>query len=519
MIGFKDIFSKDSVFKQIVEISDRPIIISSIEGKYLYINDAYLKIRNRDLAYFKDKYWWQAMGSEFLARKVRSHFDELIRKRELTYSQEYHNEGKENLIINWKSTIIQSKFYSEEIIVEFGTDVSEQRILESQLIHMQKLDSLGTLAGGIAHEFNNILTSIIGYSSFLKNLFEKGSKERGYVDKIQKASQGAAKLTSKLLGFARKGKYFEKLIDPNIVIKEVYEIINKTISKKINIELNLLSQKRFILADYDQIFQSIMNLVINANDAMEKGGKLVLSTYLKKYFRDTIDPDDGFIIRKGDYYAISVQDDGVGMDSALKKKIFEPFFTTKSEGKGTGLGMPMVYGVAKSHNGYLLVESEPGVGTTMTMLIPVTTKISLDKVYEDSGVFPIIKIKESKTILIVDADSQILEYLESVLIEYGYSIRTAANGEQAYQIFEEEGDVDLILMDLILQKMDCEEFINRIESTPNQREIKYIVMTDLPDDDRVRKMKLSGLGYFLFKPFKVSNLITLLRNIFDNKEI
>jgi len=508
---------KNTIFKHIVELSDRPVIISTIKGKYIYANQSYLSVRQKDKIDLIGKYWWDTFSNMKLALKIKNQFIDIIKNGEYFYSAEYNIAHDKSVFIDWNAMLIDSKEYGGKVIIEYGKDVSEKKILESQLMHMQKLDSLGTLAGGIAHEFNNILTSIIGYSSFLKNLFESGSKERRYVDKIQKSSLGAAKLTSKLLGFARKGEHFEKLLNPNEIVREVYEIIQKTISKKINIKIDLLDGSKFILADYDQIFQSIMNLVINASDAMENGGELTISTFIKTFAKDKDMKKDGYIIKKGDYFAISVKDTGVGMDDKLKDKILEPFFTTKPEGKGTGLGMPMVYGVAKSHKGHLFIESELNKGSIITLSLPLAVKQGVEPISEESGVFPVFKIKEIKKILIVDDDKQILDYLNSVLTEYGYSIKTALNGEDAYAIINSEADIDLVLLDLILPKLGGEELIEKLESDSNN--VKVVVMTSFPDDEKIEKLKLSGISYFLFKPFKVSNLINLIKNIFENNEI
>jgi signal transduction histidine kinase/CheY-like chemotaxis protein len=481
------------------------------------MNKLYLSIREKNDRYMHGKHWWDTFDDSGLAKRIKKQHSNIVNNGDLSYSAEYSINKDKTVFIDWKAIIMYSKVYGEKIIIEYGNDVSEKMFLKSQLIHMQKLDSLGTLAGGIAHEFNNILTSIIGYSSFLKNLFHSGSKERGYVDKIQRASLGAAKLTSKLLGFARKGKYVEKLINPNLVVQEIYEIIQKTIHRKIEIKINLLNEIKFILADYDQIFQSIMNLVINASDAMPDGGTLSLSTHLETFYKDTEFKEDGYTVKKGDYYAISVKDTGIGMNKELQKKILEPFFTTKSEGKGTGLGMPMVYGVAKSHKGNLFIDSEPNKGTLITIIIPIAARKGIMAISEDSGIFPIVKIKNNKSILIVDDDVQILDYLENVLTEYGYQIKRALDGQEAYDIINSGINIDLILLDLILPKLDGEAFIKKFND--DSKDIKIIIMTSYPDDTKVEKLKLSGVNYFIFKPFKISNLINLLGNIFKDEDV
>jgi len=517
-MGKMKTLNNDLFFKGIVELSDRPIIVSSIEGKYIYTNKCYLEIREKTEASLKGKYWWKTFDNEELGIKIKKHLSEIVRNGEKNYSAEYITGKNKTHYIEWNVMIVNNDELGGKLILEYGKDVTEQMALKSQLIHMQKLDSLGSLAGGIAHEFNNILTSIIGYSSFLKNLFKKYSKERDYVDKIQRASLRAAKLTSKLLGFARKGKYFEKLIDPNTVVQEVFDIIKQTINKKIKVDINLISEKRFILADYDQIFQSIMNLVINASDAMECGGVLTLSTGIMTFSSDKEFIEDGFVVKKGDYYAISVKDTGIGMSDEIRKKIIEPFFTTKPEGKGTGLGVPMVYGVAKNHRGNLFIESELGKGTKMTLTIPLKEHKSIDAISEDSGIFPIIKVKDTKRIMIVDDDIQILEYLKTVLTEYGYIIDISSDSEEAYsKVISSHNHYDLILLDLILPKFDGEEFVEKLEK--DIRDIKVVIMTSYPDDKKVEKLKLSGMNYFIFKPFKISNLINLLKNIFEDKEV
>lgn len=252
----------------------------------------------------------------------------------------------------------------------YFVDITEKKRLEETLVQTQKLDSLGMLAGGIAHDFNNILTGVLGYAGLLKTTVPETDKIYKYIDTIEKSASRAANLTQQLLGFARKGKYTMTKLSINDLVKEMYSFIKETFDRSIKIVIDTEENLPPVEGDSNQLYQALMNLCINARDAMPEGGRLYIKTEFYLLHDEKV--VDYFQIPPGEYVRVSVTDTGVGMPPDVEKKIFEPFYTTKGSGKGTGLGLAMVYGIIKNHGGYITVYSEPGLGTTMRIYLPKT---------------------------------------------------------------------------------------------------------------------------------------------------
>lgn len=504
-----------TLFSEVFEKADFPVAISSIDGRYLFVNKSYRKLRRLNNDYLIGKNWWDTFETRIARKTVKETYKQIKKTHSFSHKFEYEDENKKSIVINWSSKIIDLDDTGERIICEFGSDISQEVKLKSQLLHCQKVENLGVLAGGIAHEFNNILTSIIGYTSFVKNLLEENSKERNYIGKIQKAALVAAKLTSKLLGFSRKDKCTEKFINLNTLVKEVHEIIRSTFYKHISINLNLSDDIYYVLADYDQIYQSLMNLAINAKDAMKKGGTLTISTERIEFSSD--EKIEKAVLPKGKYVLLTVADTGIGMDKQTKEKVFEPFFTTKEEGEGTGLGLPMVYEAIKSHKGFLFLKSKKNKGTTIEIYLPGIGSIKNLVESGDSGFFPVFDQGQSKRILIVDDDKEVLDYLEVVLIEYGYHVMRATNGQEALELYQKvEGNIDMVIIDIFMPLLDGEKVIQKIRK--NDKKLKIIVATTATDDQMINKVKGHGINYLLFKPFKVSHLMVVLKKVFEHEE-
>lgn len=500
-----------SMFKLAFEKAENPIIISSIYGKYIFANKSYLNLRKSKENRIIGKSWWDTFKQKEKRKLLKEHFRITVRKKKYEYLFEYENEKKEQVIISWISQVIYCPEYDGEFIFEVGNNVTNEIKLKSQLVHVQKLDSLGILASGIAHEFNNILTSIIGYSSFLKNYFKKDSKEKEYISKIQNAALNAAGLTSKLLGFSRKGKYLEKLININLIVKEVSEIVKATFNKNIEVNVNINENMYYVLADHSQVYQSIMNLLINSKDAMKKDGILTISTDVIEYKKDK--KFKKFVVNKGLYVLLKVTDTGMGMNESVKKKMFEPFFTTKILGQGTGLGLYMVYTIVKSHKGYIFVYSKKGKGTSIEIILPAVSLIREKIDSEDSGSYPVINHGKDRSILIVDDDDEILNCLETVLFEYGYNVLKAKNGKEALEIFARNvKKLELLVIDIFIPVLDGRSVIEKVKEI--KPDLKIVVITSFSEDKIIDQVKSLGVNYFLFKPFKVSSLINVLSGIF-----
>ncbi|RPI34468.1 MAG: HAMP domain-containing protein, partial [Nitrospiraceae bacterium] len=250
----------------------------------------------------------------------------------------------------------------------YFVDITEKKKLEEAVIQSQKLDSLGMLAGGIAHDYNNILTGILGYSSLLKNMIPEADDKHKYADMIEKSAMRATVLTQQLLGFARKGKFRMEMVNINNIIKELSGFLKETLNRSITIVTVCEDCLPSVEGDVSQLYQTFLNICINARDAMPKGG--ILSIKTERYLKQDRETTDYLEIPNGEYVRISIIDTGVGMTEEIKKRMFEPFYTTKEVGKGTGLGLAMAYGIIKNHKGDISVYSEPGLGTTIKVYLP-----------------------------------------------------------------------------------------------------------------------------------------------------
>jgi len=305
----------------------------------------------------------------------------------------------------------------------------ETRKLEEQLFHAQKMESIGRLAGGIAHDFNNILVGIMGYAELLKMKYNDPSTPEGKAaEVIFTGAERAADLTKQLLGFARRGKFKPVPLNINEAIEDTLKISDKMFEKNIKVKLDLEEKINTIIADKSQLHQVLTNLIINAKDAMPKGGELIFKT--ENIYIDENDSKKPFEMKPGYYAKLSITDSGVGMSKSVMEHIFEPFFTTKGSDKGTGLGLATVYGIIKNHDGYINVYSEPGEGSTFTLYFPVSEKeVKREpKISEDI-------VQSKATILIIDDEDYVREMTETMLTYLGYKVHSAGDGITAIKLF------------------------------------------------------------------------------------
>jgi len=386
-------------------------------------------------------------------------------------------------------------------------DITEKKQLEQQLLQAQKMESIGTLAGGIAHDFNNILGGILGYASFMKSKIQADHPFFKYLDTIERSSTRAAELTAQLLGFARGGKYDTKPLDLNEAVKETLEIIERTIDKSIAIETQMSESLPTVAADGGQLQQVLMNLFINAADAMPAGGKLIIETDIEMVTKEYVRTHAG--IRPGPYVKLAVTDTGIGMDNETQKRIFEPFFTTKKEGKGTGLGLSMVYGVVKNHGGYITVYSEPGHGTTFKIYMPASGKAEDEKALETP-----VQYGRDELILVVDDEETIRDFARDVLEGNGYRVILAEDGAQAVRVFEEhDGDISLVILDMVMPNMGGHEaFLRMRASNPK---VRALLSTGYSQNGKAQKILDSGIKGFLQKPYQPNALLSNVRSVID----
>lgn len=380
----------------------------------------------------------------------------------------------------------------------------EKHKLENQLQQASKMESIGTLAGGIAHDFNNILMGIQGNASLMLLKIESDHPNYEKIKNIEKYVQNGTELTKQLLGFARRGKYLIKATDLNEIIEKSSSLFART-KKEIRVHTELSEDLWTAEVDRGQIEQVLLNLYVNAWQAMSTGGDLYLQTeniildlsYLKPY---KVEP--------GRYVKISVSDTGVGIDKETQERIFEPFFTTKEMGRGTGLGLASVYGIIKSHGGYINVYSEKEKGTVFTIYLPASEKVAPKEI--ESG--PAAIIKGSGTILLIDDEKMILDVGIELLEELGYTVKSAMSGPEAIDVFKEErGKIDLIIMDMIMPGMGGGETFDRLKEI--DPDIKVLLSSGYSINGQATKILRRGCDGFIQKPFNMNQLAEKVQRI------
>jgi len=395
------------------------------------------------------------------------------------------------------------------LILGVAQDVTDRKQLEEQLVQAQKMEAVGRLAGGVAHDFNNLLTAIIGYSQI--TLFKMAPDEplRREVEEIIKAGERAAGLTTQLLTFSRKQILNPQILDLNQIITNISKMIRRVIGEDIDLELMLASDLGQVKVDPGQIDQVLLNLVINARDALPEGGKITIET--ANVFLDEEYARTHVAVQTGAYVMLAISDTGTGMDAFTRARIFEPFFTTKAEGKGTGLGLSTVYGIVTQTGGHIWVYSEVNQGTAFKIYLPRVTEVAVatDPVEEFSN------LQGTETVLVVEDDMQVSRLIVTVLKGYGYNVLKAPKAEDALNLLEtEQGEkIDLLLTDVIMPGMSGKTLAQQFKTM--RPDTKVLFISGYTDNAIIHHGILDPGTAFVQKPFTPSALARKVREVLD----
>ena len=383
---------------------------------------------------------------------------------------------------------------------------------QDQLRQSQKLEAIGRLAGGISHDFNNMLTAIIGYGNILKNNIGKDSTLMQVVDLIISSAEKSANLTRQLLAFSRNQAISPRQTELNDLIRGMDKLLQRLIGEDIELKTVFFDSELNIMADPVQIEQVLMNLFTNARDAMPDGGLLALGT--SKIYLDDEFCKSHNIDKSGEYALVSISDNGSGMDEKTRQRIFEPFFTTKEFGKGTGLGLSLVYGIIRQHNGNIIVYSEPGKGTTFRVYLPlIKGPVSKEKVPEAA-----LPETGTETILIAEDNFEVRSLLKKMLEGYGYKIIEAPDGEEAVRLFSENEDaVRLLLLDVVLPGKNGKEAGDEIMKI--RPDVKILFMSGYTSDVIRQKGIMEPKMEFISKPIMPRELLLKIREMLDRAEL
>jgi len=393
-----------------------------------------------------------------------------------------------------------------EFIVD---DVTEQRALEERLRQTQKMEAVGRLAGGIAHDFNNLLTAILGSVDFLRRALGPEHPEHAETEEIQKAAVRAADLTRQLLAFSRQQVLAPKVLDVDALVTNLEKMLRRLIGEDVELRFVAKASRAAVLADPGQLEQVIVNLVVNARDAMPRGGKLTIETA-------TVDLDAGYAwehgtVEPGRYVMLAVTDTGVGIDRAAQARLFEPFFTTKEFGKGTGLGLATVYGIVKQSGGYIWVYSEPGQGATFKVYLPRVEPAGEPVAAPQP---PARALGGTETILLAEDEAAVRTLARRILEKHGYKLLLAATGRDGVQVAEQHAaPIDLLVTDVVMPEMGGRELAQRL--TARQPGLKVLYLSGYTDDAIVHHGVLDAGVAFLQKPFKPDDLVRKIRAVLD----
>ena len=494
-------------YRSLVESAAYGIYRSRLDGRFLDVNPAVIAM----LGY--------ASAAEILALDPQKDVF-VIPEEQARLVEQCQTKGRlDNFEIKWKrkdgsvitvrlsGRAVTSEQEGEEILEVIAEDVTEKRVLEDQFRQAQKMEAVGRLAGGVAHDFNNLLMVISGYTEVLLEKLEPRGALAQKVEAIQQAADRATTLTRQLLAFSRKQLLELKVVDVNSIVADMERLLKPLIGENIELTTRLGASLGRTRADAGQLEQVIMNLVVNAKDAMPSGGKIRIQT------ANTV-LDDSFhrehtYIRPGPYVMLSVSDTGVGMDKETKSRIFEPFFTTKDKGKGTGLGLSTVYGIVKQSAGYIFAQSELGQGTTFRIYLPRVE----DPAEKIDAVKPsIVRAKGTETVLLVEDEESVRELVRETLETRGYTVVPAADGETALQLAIASGKhIHLLITDVVMPGISGRELAAKLSVTHPQTRVLFL--SGYTEDAIVHEGVFEPGTAFLQKPFTLQNLSRKVREV------
>lgn len=492
-------------FKEVVDSAFDVIVITDAEGRIGYVNPAFETVTG----YSRE----EVMGKGTAVIKSSYQDDEVYRRLWETVTSggiwkgEFINKKKDGGL--YHASAIVFPIHTEEGVnyVFIQRDVTQEKKLYEQLLRAQKMEAIGTLAGGIAHDFNNLLAAILGYSEILLSGAKPDDPTYKPATIIRTAAERGADLAKKILTITRKEKLEARPVNLNEVVRTAHELLQRSIPKNIEIVLNLAEDMPLIKADPTQLQQVVMNLAVNARDAMPEGGRLVIETAVVGSENGAA---NGLPVTKGGFVKLSVSDTGVGMDIETQRRVFDPFFTTKEAGKGTGLGLYIVHAVVSNHSGYINLYSEPGKGTRFNIYLPFTHGLEKEEQIEP------LDYRGTETILVIDDEEHIRELCRDLLEPLGYTILLADSGREGINIFRMSHDsIDLVMLDMIMPKMGGGEVFQALRTI--KPDVKVILCSGYSHNGfaGIDTLVRSGAAGFIQKPFTRQTILSAIKKALE----
>ncbi len=487
-------------YRDLVENAQDIIYTHDLQGRYTSLNNAGERITGYTREEALNLTLEQTVTPECVAKAREMIRRKLAGERQSAYELEILTKDGRSVAVEVNTRLI----YRDGVAIGvqgIARDITERKHLEEQLQRAQKLEAVGRLAGGVAHDFNNLLTAIMGYSDLALRQLPQGSPLRRHLEEVRKAGQRASSLTSQLLIFSRKQVVQSVVLNLNSIVSDMESMLRRLIGEDIELRTVLDPELGQVKADAGQMQQVIMNLVVNARDAMPQGGKLTLET--SNVYLDETYASQHMGVEPGHYAMLAVSDTGHGMTAETQAHVFEPFFTTKEPGKGTGLGLSTVYGIVKQSRGNIWIYSEVGQGTTFKIYLPrVDEKVSA----QDSVNEPVESSAGTETVLLVEDEEQVRAMVHEALEAAGYKVLAAANGKEALHIGEEyDGEIHLVITDVVMPEMGGRALAEKIARLRPRVHVLY--MSGYTDDAVVHHGVLDREMNFIQKPFAPDVLV------------
>ena len=495
-------------YRRLFEDSKDGIYITTIEGMMLDVNSSMMEIlgfqEKEELKKYnvKDLYFYPAdrerLLKEFELQDYVKDFEVTLKKKD---------SGKAHVLL---TTVVIRNDQGKPILLNGSMrDITEKKQLEQQLIQAQKMESIGTLAGGIAHDFNNLLAMILGTAELIKRHVKENPAIQSYVNRIIEASERGSSISKQLLLFARPEQTELRPVSVRTVAEHVTDFLLHFLPKTIIVRCEFADVSAVIMGDEGHLHQAILNLSINARDAMPGGGIITIGVKnvdvhtVRQQFPEAAEHE---------YVAVTVHDTGVGMEEEIQQRIFEPFFSTKTRGKGTGLGLAIVHGIVQLHQGFINVHSTKGIGTTFTMYFPSITADAAETNQQESAA----RKENNETILIVDDEQILREILRESLKDEGYNILAASDGVEALKLYAEYKDtISLVVTDLGMPNMGGEELFGKLQAMNNS--VKVIISSGFFEGSTRSNLLLRGVKDVLTKPYRFDVIFSTVRKVIDNE--
>ena len=501
------IMESHNLLNAVLEGTDDAVFVKDLAGRYLLVNSAAARNLERsaqDVVGRDDASLWAREDiSRVIADQDR---DVMATGQSRTFELDLLSRaGTPRTLLTRKSAFRDASGRVAGLI-GIARDISERKHLEEQFRQAQKMEAVGRLAGGVAHDFNNLLTVIHGFTQLVFDRLPANDESRESLAEVIKAAERAANLTQQLLAFSRKQTLRPRIVDVNSLVADLLRLLRRLLGEDIEFSLTLHTAAAFTEVDPGQFEQAIINLAVNARDAMPSGGRLLIETSEADVVERLSNPD----VRAGRYVRVTVRDSGAGMDDATQARIFEPFFTTKGPGQGTGLGLAMVYGFVQQSGGFIDVNSAPGAGTAFDIYLPVALPASPEPLREPE---PERIPTGTETILIVEDETAVRAFARGVLESSGYTVLVAPDGEDGLaRATAYEGRLDLLLTDLVMPRVGGRQLAETLRR--GRPDLKVLFMSGYTDQP-VPTGDGGANGGFLQKPFVAAELVRKVRRVLD----